>query len=198
MYLTLLITVDNTKSHLACCSMFIKRWNNWKLQVVFDCLLQTTNNIPPICLFLDADPALINAVAWLASKLPRTHYFLCIVFHIQENLWKNLASKLGQEYQPFYKEFLHTWNSLFSSEFYHRWTQLLEKYSQTQEYFNWTLNNYCQAWAKYYQIKYFTAGIQNTQWVKVMNCLIKEGTSSTSSLCNLHNQTQKLLDNEAQ
>ncbi|CAG8773859.1 5217_t:CDS:2, partial [Rhizophagus irregularis] len=31
-----------------------------------------------------------------------------------------------------------------------------------------------------------------------MNCLIKEGTSSTLSLCNLHNQTQKLLDNEAQ
>ena len=47
-------------------------------------------------------------------------------------------------------------------------------------------------------IKTFTAGIQSTQRVEVMNRLIKEGTSSTLSLCNLHNQTQKLLDNEAQ
>ncbi|CAG8654664.1 26017_t:CDS:1 [Gigaspora rosea] len=31
-----------------------------------------------------------------------------------------------------------------------------------------------------------------------MNRLIKTGTSSTSSLCSLHNQIQRLLDNEAQ
>jgi hypothetical protein len=30
-----------------------------------------------------------------------------------------------------------------------------------------------------------------------MNRLIKEGVNSTSSLCNLHEQVQKLLDNEA-
>ena len=30
-----------------------------------------------------------------------------------------------------------------------------------------------------------------------MNRLIKEGVKSTSSLCNLHEQIQKLLDNEA-
>lgn len=37
-----------------------------------DCLLQATNNNPPICLFSDADPALINTIM---SKLPRTHHF---------------------------------------------------------------------------------------------------------------------------
>ncbi|PKK58009.1 hypothetical protein RhiirC2_671039, partial [Rhizophagus irregularis] len=129
--------------------------------------------------------------------LPRTHHFLCI-FHIQENLRKNLAGKLGKEYQTFYKEFLHTRNSLFLDDFSRRWTRLLEKYPQTQEYLNRTLNNCCQAWAKCYQVKHFTAGIQSTQRVEVMNRLIKEGTSSTSSLCNLHEQIQKLLDNEAQ
>ena len=60
------------------------------------------------------------------------------------------------------------------------------------------MNNCAQAWARCYQIKFFTAGIQSTQRVEVMNRLIKEATSSTSSLCNLHVQTQKLLDNEAQ
>ncbi|UZO09723.1 uncharacterized protein OCT59_029938 [Rhizophagus irregularis] len=89
-------------------------------------------------------------------------------------------------------------NSLFLDDFSHRWTRLLEKYPQTQEYFNRTLNNCCQAWAKCYQVKHFMAGIQSTQRVEVMNRLIKEGTSSISSLCNLHEQIQKLLDNEAQ
>ncbi|CAB4484277.1 unnamed protein product [Rhizophagus irregularis] len=106
-----------------------------------DCLLQTTNNNPPTCLFSDADPALINAVT---SKFSESHHFLCI-FHIQENLRKNLAGKLGKEYQSFYKEFLHTQNSLFVNDFHRRWTRLLEKYPQTQEYLNRTLNNCHQA-----------------------------------------------------
>jgi zinc finger SWIM domain-containing protein 3 len=122
--------------------------------------------------------------------LPETHHLLCI-FHIQENLRKNLAGKLGREYKSFYKEFLHTRNSLFVDDFHRRWARLLEKYPHSQEYLNRTLNNCCQAWAKCHQIKHFTAGIQGTQRVEVMNRLIKEGTSS-------HEQTQKLLDNEAQ
>ncbi|CAB4443692.1 unnamed protein product [Rhizophagus irregularis] len=87
---------------------------------------------------------------------------------------------------------------LFVNDFHRRWTRLLEKYPQTQEYLNRTLNNCHQAWARCYQTKCFTAGIQSTQRVEVMNHLIKEGTGSTTSLCNLHIQIQKLLDNEAQ
>ncbi len=30
-----------------------------------------------------------------------------------------------------------------------------------------------------------------------MNCLIKEDANSSSSLCNLYDQTQRLLDDEA-
>ncbi|EXX64746.1 hypothetical protein RirG_139870 [Rhizophagus irregularis DAOM 197198w] len=194
MYLTFLVVIDNnTKSRLiAQCLSEDETIESYEW--FLDCFLQATNDNPPVCLFSDADPALTNAIA---SKLPRTHHFLCI-FHIQENLRKNLAGKLGKEYQTFYKEFLHTRNSLFLDDFSHRWTRLLEKYPQTQEYFNRTLNNCCQAWAKCYQVKHFMAGIQSTQRVEVMNRLIKEGTSSISSLCNLHEQIQKLLDNEAQ
>ncbi len=68
-----------------------------------DCVLHATNYILPICLFSDSDPALMKAVM---SKIPNIHHFLCI-FHIQENLRKNLASKLGQDYKSFYKDFLH-------------------------------------------------------------------------------------------
>ncbi|CAB4425154.1 unnamed protein product [Rhizophagus irregularis] len=55
-----------------------------------DCIFKVTNNNPPVCLFSNANPTLINAVS---SKFPKTHHYLCI-FHIQENLRKNLAGKL--------------------------------------------------------------------------------------------------------
>lgn len=60
------------------------------------------------------------------------------------------------------------------------------------------MNNSYKAWAKYYQIKYFTVGIQSIQRVEVMNRIIKEDISSITLLYNLYMQTQKLLDNEVQ
>ena len=66
-----------------------------------------------------------------------------------------------------------------------------------QDYFKRTLQGCIKLWARCYQLKYFTAGIQSTQRIEVMNRLIKEGVNNTSSLCNLYEQIQKLLDNEA-
>ncbi|CAG8731223.1 11168_t:CDS:2 [Gigaspora rosea] len=87
-----------------------------------------------------------------------------------ENVRKNLQIKLGSQFDEFYKEFLHTRNSTFEEDFNRRWTHLL---------------------------KVFTAGMQSTQHVEVMNRLIKEGIRSTSSLHNLNENIQHLLDNEA-
>jgi hypothetical protein len=190
----LLVVIDNnTKSRLiAQCLSEDETTESYEW--FLDCIFKATNNNPPVCLFSDADPTLINAVS---SKFPKTHHYFCI-FHIQENLRKNLAGKLGKEYQSFYKEFLYTRNSSFVDDFHRCWIWLLEKYPQTQEYLNRTLNNCYQTWARCYQIKSFTAGIQSIQRVEVMNWLIKENTSSIYSLCNLHVQVQKLLDNEVQ
>ncbi|CAG8707590.1 19638_t:CDS:2, partial [Gigaspora rosea] len=77
--------------------------------------------------------------------MPTAHHFLCL-FHIQENLRKNLRCKLAQDC------------------------------------LNHTLQHCFKAWAKYYQVKYFTAGIQSTQRVEMMNRIIKNGVSSSSSL----------------
>ena len=74
---------------------------------------------------------------------------------------------------------------------------MIEKYPLAQNYLNRTLNTSYRSWARCYQFKDFTAGIQSTQRVEVMNRLIKEGANSSSSLCNLHDQTQRLLDDEA-
>ena len=49
-------------------------------------------------------------------------------------------SKLRQDYKSFYKDFLYARNSLFEDDFYHCWTQLIEKYPLTQDYLNKILN----------------------------------------------------------
>ena len=115
MYLTMLIIVNNnTKSRLvAQCLSEDETVESYEW--FLDCILHITNHIPPTCLFSDSDPGLIKAIA---LKMPNTHHFLCI-FHIQENLRKNLVSKLGQDYKSFYKDFLHARNSLFKNDFYY-------------------------------------------------------------------------------
>ncbi|CAG8753034.1 1630_t:CDS:2 [Cetraspora pellucida] len=88
-------------------------------------------------------------------------------------------------------------NSTFENDFYRRWSCLLEKYPQTQDYFNRTLQGCVKSWARFYQLKFFTAGVQSTQRIEVMNKLLKEGVKGTSSLRNLYDHIQNLLDNEA-
>ncbi|CAG8647294.1 8828_t:CDS:2 [Funneliformis caledonium] len=104
-------------------------------------LIIVDNNIKSRLVAQYSDPALMKAVA---SKMPNTHHFLCI-FHIQENLRINLASKLGQDYKSFYKNFLYIQNSLFEDDFYRHWTQLIEKYLLGQDYLNRTLNTSYQS-----------------------------------------------------
>ncbi|CAG8776315.1 12470_t:CDS:2, partial [Gigaspora rosea] len=119
MYLTLLVAVNsNTKSPLvAQCLSKDETLESYKW--FFECMLQVTNNSPPICLFSDADPALISAVTLM---MPSIQHFLCI-FHILENLKKHLRSKLGKNYEKFYKEFLYIRNSLFENDFHRRWAR---------------------------------------------------------------------------
>ncbi|CAG8687834.1 12783_t:CDS:2, partial [Dentiscutata heterogama] len=51
-----------------------------------------------------------------------------------------------------------------------------------KDYLNHTLKHCYKAWAKCYQVKYFIAGIQSMQRVEMMNRIIKNGVSSSSSL----------------
>ncbi|CAG8839986.1 25095_t:CDS:1, partial [Cetraspora pellucida] len=114
MYLTLLVVVDNnTRTWLVAQSLSDDETTE-SYEWFFECLINATHNISPAVLFSDAEPALISAVA---LKLPETHYFLC-AFYIQENIRKNLRSKLGRNFDEFYKEFLHTRNSTFEEDFF--------------------------------------------------------------------------------
>jgi MULE transposase domain len=71
--LALLVVVDNnTKSRLLA-QYLLEDETTESYEWYIDCIIQATNNIAPICLFSDADPALMNAIS---SKIPTTHHFL--------------------------------------------------------------------------------------------------------------------------
>src|ERR1043166_7111694 len=72
MYLTMLIVVDNnTKNRLvAQCLSEDETVESYKW--FLDCILHATDYISPICLFSDADLALMKVIA---SKIPNIHHF---------------------------------------------------------------------------------------------------------------------------
>ncbi len=50
---------------------------NWILQ----CILKATNNLSPVILYTDSDPAMLAAVQVI---YPQTHHLLCILSHYRE------------------------------------------------------------------------------------------------------------------
>src|SRR3954469_21462180 len=69
----------------------------WILQY----LLKATGNIAPKTFWTDSEPGLINAAL---QVFPTTPHFYCL-FHIWQNIIKNLKSKLGLKFLTFSKAF---------------------------------------------------------------------------------------------
>ena len=78
----------------------------------------------------NADPTMNAAIVQIYET---THSIHCI-FHISENLPKNVKSKLGNQYENFVQSFFLCRNSLCEELFYERWSKLIEKYSNVKDY----------------------------------------------------------------
>src|SRR5438105_15680319 len=74
-------------------------------------------------------------------------YSVHCIFHISENLPKNLKSKLHDQYKNFVHDFFFCCNSLCEEGFYERWARLTEKYSTVKDYLMRVLYPSRQAWA---------------------------------------------------
>ncbi|RHZ86139.1 hypothetical protein Glove_54g116 [Diversispora epigaea] len=105
--------------------------------------------VEPLVFVTDADPAADAAIGQIYISTYQIH---CI-FHISENLPKNLKSKLEL--------------------FYKRWSNLTEKYSNAKDYLMRALYPNRQAWARTFTSKIFMAGIQTTSRVESLNNIIK-------------------------
>ncbi|EXX71211.1 protein FAR1-RELATED SEQUENCE 11-like [Rhizophagus irregularis DAOM 181602=DAOM 197198] len=98
-------------------------------QWILQCVLQATEK-QPLVFFIDADPAMDTAIP---VQFPNSYHAHCI-YHIEQNLPKNLKGKLGQHYSDFIKNFYKCRNSLCEALFIARWNDLLEKFPLAKDY----------------------------------------------------------------
>ncbi|CAB5358378.1 unnamed protein product [Rhizophagus irregularis] len=118
------------------------------------CLKHT--NIEPKTIITDSETAMIGA---LQEELPNTFHVICI-YHLSQNLSKQLKSILGKDYIKFLNDFYTACNSISEDIFEYQWKRLQAKYLQAENYLTNTL---------YIRQKYpghiviFTSDMQSTQ-----------------------------------
>ncbi|CAG8645038.1 25258_t:CDS:2, partial [Gigaspora rosea] len=139
--------------------------------------LKKATGILPRILMTDEDLSIKYVVA---HNLPNTKYLFCL-YHLSQNLLKNLRSKLGEQYADFINDFYSTRNSLSESVFETRFTNLLNKYPAASSYLR-KLFLSKKSWACAYTFKIFTGGMQSTQRVEGLNNHIKTAINSSSTL----------------
>ncbi|CAG8749489.1 8997_t:CDS:2, partial [Racocetra fulgida] len=143
--------------------------------------------IPPLTFVTDADLAMIAAASIVFLK---SHHIQCL-YHLYQNLSKNLRPRLGPLYQEFLKDFKSIQRSHCESVFERRSQGLAEKYVVEEKYIVTILLNRRHSWVKCFTSQHFTADIQSTQRVKSENLLIKKAVQLTFSLL----EVQEVLEN---
>ena len=193
MPLSLFLAVDNNTRSRLVAQALVSDETTESYKWILNCTKKATK-IEPLVFITDADPA---ADAAVRQTYENTYSVHCI-FHISENLPKNLKSKLHDQYENFVHDFFFCRNSLCEEGFYERWARLTEKYSNVKDYLMRALYPSRQAWARAFTSKIFTAGIQTTSRVEGLNSIIKRLLTSSSSLCGLVDALDARLQDEAQ
>jgi hypothetical protein len=121
--LSLFILIDNyNKSRLAA-QAFMQDERQESYEWVLRCCLEACG-IPPLTFVTDADPAMIAAISIV---FPKVHHIQCL-YHLYQNLPKNLRSCLGSLYQEFLKDFKAIQRSHCKSVIKKRSQDLVKKY----------------------------------------------------------------------
>ena len=180
MPLGVFIVIDNKcKTRLVCQTLVSDESLNTHIWIL-KCIRRATEQAP-IVIFTDADPALDAAIPIV---FPETYSAHCI-FHIAQNLPKNLKAKLGEKWDDFIKQFYQCRNSLCEPLFKQRWNQLLNDYPMAKDYLLRALGQNCRSWARAYLHKIFTAGIKSTTRIEGYNWIIKQQLKANSTLCDI-------------
>jgi hypothetical protein len=134
--LSLFILIDNyNKSRLAA-QAFMQDERQESYEWVLRCCLEACE-IPPLTFVTDVDPAMIAAISIV---FPKAHHMQCL-YHLYQNLPKNLRSCLGSLYQEFLKDFKAIQRSHCESVFERRSQDLVEKYAPGRKYITKMLLN---------------------------------------------------------
>lgn len=193
MPLGIFVVIDNKcKTRLACQVLMSNETVDthvWILEHV-----KKATGKAPIVMFTDGDPALDTAIPIV---FPETYSAHCI-FHIAQNLPKNLKAKLGNNWDNFIKNFYKCRNSLCEPLFKERWNKLLTDFPIAKDYLLRVLDPKCRSWARAYLHRVFTAGIESTSRVESYNWVIKQQLKANSTLCELADRLDTRLKEEVQ
>jgi len=189
MALGLFVIVDNHNRSRLVGQTLITDETLESFEWVFNSLNKGTNVFPSV-IIIDNDLAIDAAIA---NIMPDTFHVHCI-YHIGQNLLKNLKSKLGLEYNDFIKAWYKMRNTVSQTEFDYLWDSLLEQYPASESYLNRALGSQKHKWAFSYISRIFTGGIQSTQRVEGQNAIIKSAINSHTSLLDLFKKIEIQLN----
>jgi hypothetical protein len=158
---------------------------------LFTQILEATG-IQPTVILTDSDPAVDAAVKEVFTNTYPIH----CVFHITQNLHRNLRKPLGNQYEKFLQDFYHCRNSLVHITFSNRFAKLIEEYPQSKRYLE-GLYESRDYWTHSYTSFKFTEGmIASSQVESVNSCIKRMLFNSDVSLYGLMNEIHKLLDKQ--
>jgi MULE transposase domain len=114
--LSLFVTPDNNLKTRIVAQAIVDDESQFSYEWVFQCVKEATGVAPKVFV-TDGDPAVNAAVA---IQFPNAFHMHCI-WHISQNLPKQLKGKLGSSFNDFIKDFYKARNSLTERQFYERY-----------------------------------------------------------------------------
>ncbi|EXX52290.1 hypothetical protein RirG_254280 [Rhizophagus irregularis DAOM 197198w] len=181
MYLSVLMVKDNYGRFQNIANALVEDKIASTYTWILQCLMKATDNIVPKAFWTDSKLGLINAVSQIFLTMP---HFYCL-FHIWQNIIKNLKSKLELRFHTFSKAFYLCRNVLSIELFEQRWVFMINEFPECEHYITRALYGNRISWAKAYMPFQFNSGIQSTQSVKSFNGFIKRSLNSASTLCDI-------------
>ncbi len=202
MALSLFVAIDNHNCSRLVCQALVDDETTEAHVWILECTLLATGGerqnemidggLIPLVFMTDSDPAVDAA----CIRVYKNCYAMHCVYHISQNLYKNLAGSLGENYSQFLNEFYNARNSLSQERFEKLFSELIEKYSQISNYLNrlYTSKTY---WAFCYTSTVFTAATQTTSRVEGLNAVLKrELINSNTSLIQLNKSINRRYQEE--
>ncbi|GBC00156.1 hypothetical protein RclHR1_03770003 [Rhizophagus clarus] len=192
MALSLFVAIDNYNcSRLVCQALVDDETADTHIWILEYTLLATSGKrqneninggLIPLVFMTDSDPAVDAA----CIKVYKGCYAMHCIYHINQNLHKNLSGPLGENYSQFLNEFYNARNSLSQEKFERLFYELVEKYEQISNYLN-NLYKSKTYWVFCYTSTIFTAATQITSRVEGLNAVLKkELINSNTSLVQLN------------
>ena len=161
MPLSLFVAVDNHFRTRLVAQAVVNDETKATYEWLLNATLKATNHTPRVFI-TDADPGMDAAIDSQYSSA----YPLHCLYHISQNLIRNLKAPLGNAYDDFLKDFYICRNVLSPAEFDSQWLKLTATYPKAADYLDSELYSSKARWAKAYTTKFFTAGISSTSRVE--------------------------------